>query len=304
MARKSDNPLILNLGAFGKHPAWDDHIDDLGLETDRLVEVRRRLYAEGISANVDAGAWDKLEDGARLPIFEHQILWLTSEEACLGRIWSSRDAKGRTQYPMALVVEGVGVDPAWLVRTAGPRLERCRSLCAEMGEQDKVRGAIDQLRADLRSELATAGDQAADRWEPDPYLLAAIADRTELATDGQKALGLVRVLYEIEKEMDEFRRPDSKSWRRSRLISGRPRHMRVPGWGDSGACLLAWGAFMRSQLALEAPLVLIAPVRPGGALSGLGGHCGGGARADRVVLPPRRRSRSGAAHGDPVHDRR
>ncbi len=264
MARKSDKPLSLNFGAFGKHPAWDDHIDDLGLETDRLVEVRRRLYAEGISANVDSGAWDKLEDGARLPVFEHSILWLWGEEVCFGRIWSSRDAKGRTQYPMALVAEGVGVDPAWLVRTAGPRLERGRSSCAEIGEQDKVREAIDQIRADLRSELAAAGDQAADRWEPDPYLLAAIADRSELATDGQKALGLVRLMYEIEKEMDEFRRPDSKSWRRSRLLTGRPRHMRVPGWGEAGACMLTWGAFLRTQLAEEAPIVLIAPVRPGG----------------------------------------
>ena len=80
MARKSDKPPSLNLGAFGKHPGWDDHIDDLGLETDRLVEVRRRLYAEGISSNVDSGAWDKLEDGARLPVFEHLILWLTPDE--------------------------------------------------------------------------------------------------------------------------------------------------------------------------------------------------------------------------------
>lgn len=264
MARKSDKPLSLNLGAFGKHPGWDDHIDDLGLETDRLVEVRRRLYAEGISSNVDSGAWDKLEDGARLPVFEHLILWLTPDEVCLGRLWSSRDAKGRTQYPMALVAEGVGVDPAWLVRTAGPRLERARSLCAEEVEQDKVRASIDQLREDMRSELAAAGDQAVDHWEPDPYLLAAIADRSELATDGQTALGLRRLLYEVEKEMDEFRRPDSKSWRRSRLMTGRPRHMRVPGWGDAGACILAWAAFMRSQLAEEAPLVLIAPVRLGG----------------------------------------
>ncbi len=25
------------LGAFGKHPGWDDHIEDLGLETDSLI---------------------------------------------------------------------------------------------------------------------------------------------------------------------------------------------------------------------------------------------------------------------------
>ena len=43
------------------HPGWNDNVDDMGFETDRLVAVKRQLYIQGMSANIDAGAWDKLE---------------------------------------------------------------------------------------------------------------------------------------------------------------------------------------------------------------------------------------------------
>ena len=52
------------LSAFGKHPGWNDHIDDLGLDTDALVTAKRLLYVQGISQNIDAGAWDALEPPA------------------------------------------------------------------------------------------------------------------------------------------------------------------------------------------------------------------------------------------------
>lgn len=38
----------LFLAVFGKHPGWDDHIDDLGIETKRLAEVKRVMYFECI----------------------------------------------------------------------------------------------------------------------------------------------------------------------------------------------------------------------------------------------------------------
>jgi hypothetical protein len=33
------------VGAFGKHPAWNDHMDDVGLLTSSLVMLRRSLMA-------------------------------------------------------------------------------------------------------------------------------------------------------------------------------------------------------------------------------------------------------------------
>ncbi len=51
----------LHLAAFGKHPGWNDHTDDLGLDTDALVNAKRLLYVQGISQNIDSGAWDKID---------------------------------------------------------------------------------------------------------------------------------------------------------------------------------------------------------------------------------------------------
>ena len=37
---KSSRAPFINLGAFGKHPGWDDHIDDLGLESSQLINAK------------------------------------------------------------------------------------------------------------------------------------------------------------------------------------------------------------------------------------------------------------------------
>jgi hypothetical protein len=52
------------LAAFGKHPGWNDHLDDLGLDTQPLINAKRLLYLQGISQNIDSGAWDKLADAS------------------------------------------------------------------------------------------------------------------------------------------------------------------------------------------------------------------------------------------------
>jgi hypothetical protein len=30
-----------HLGAFGKHPGWNDHLDDQGLDTNELINLKR-----------------------------------------------------------------------------------------------------------------------------------------------------------------------------------------------------------------------------------------------------------------------
>src|SRR5688572_20736555 len=67
----SDGGPSLYLAAFGKHPGWDDHIDDLGLETDLLIRVKQLLYIEGIASNLDKGSWDELAPPDRLEKFNH-----------------------------------------------------------------------------------------------------------------------------------------------------------------------------------------------------------------------------------------
>ena len=63
------------LGAFGKHPGWDDHIDDIGLETDSLLLAKQILYVDGIGGQISSGEWEKLDSAQRLGEFKHVFLW-------------------------------------------------------------------------------------------------------------------------------------------------------------------------------------------------------------------------------------
>jgi hypothetical protein len=72
------------VGAFGKHPGWDDHIDDIGLETEYLTELKRCLYIEGIGGNIDSGAWQRLETELHAQPFEHQFVWLRGDDILVG----------------------------------------------------------------------------------------------------------------------------------------------------------------------------------------------------------------------------
>jgi hypothetical protein len=63
------------LGAFGKHPGWDDHIDDIGLETESLLLAKQILYVDGIGGQVNSGEWERLDGARRLAEFKHIFLW-------------------------------------------------------------------------------------------------------------------------------------------------------------------------------------------------------------------------------------
>ena len=48
-------PGSAHVGAFGKHPGWDDHLDDIGLNTEPLIAAKQYLYVQGIGGVIDAG---------------------------------------------------------------------------------------------------------------------------------------------------------------------------------------------------------------------------------------------------------
>ena len=83
------------VAAFGKHPGWDDHIDDIGLETDIIIAVKRILYVQGVGGNIDSGSWDKLQENQPIEEFKHTLVWCIDGNLIVGRLWSSRDGKAR-----------------------------------------------------------------------------------------------------------------------------------------------------------------------------------------------------------------
>ena len=144
----------VHLAAFGKHPGWNDHIDDLGLETDRLVAVKRILYLEGIGAAIDSGAWDKLHESQRVEGFGHILVWRTGGDVIVARMWSSSDGKGRTKYPMIVCAQLRGVPLQQALERVLPVLEGVQKACQETTSADAVRGIVGSARTQLRNLLA------------------------------------------------------------------------------------------------------------------------------------------------------
>ena len=121
------------LAAFGKHPGWDDHIEDLGLETESLNLAKRVLYVQGVGGQIDRGAWEKLKEEQRIPAFNHTFVWRRGGAFLIGRMWSSSDGKGRTRYPMIVCAHCVGVPLTWGWQMVLPRLLDLEKACQLRG---------------------------------------------------------------------------------------------------------------------------------------------------------------------------
>lgn len=142
-------PPSVHLGAFGKHPGWNDHMDDIGLDTDSILTAKRLLYLQGIAANVSAGTWEQCEESKRLPNFNHVFRWQRGDQYLLGRMWSSRDGKGRAHFPMILCAHIAGT-PAPRAEDVRQCLEKIRHQCLETVSAETVRAVLAEGLRSLR----------------------------------------------------------------------------------------------------------------------------------------------------------
>lgn len=240
------------LAAFGKHPGWDDHIEDQGLETPRLVETRRLLYTEGVGKVIDAGSWDKLTDEQRSPNFAHVFAWSREEGLFLGRLWSSVDGKGRSKYPMIVVAQLSGVSASWALREVLPRLEQIEIRCKAAKTASEVKSILDAERERIRiqvNDAPVAGDTIIETTDA----VRALASRSEW---GEGAGGLRRVLYAIDREMASYRSLEVGT--RSKMLDDQPQHFRAPACAEGHAnSLLAWLGVMVRELTPEAPVMVL-----------------------------------------------
>lgn len=245
----------VHVGAFGKHPGWDDHIDDQGLDTALLTELKSLLYVRGMSGNIDSGAWEALAPTARLEGFDHVFVWRTESGVVVGRFWSSSDGKGRKKYPMVVCAQSDEIDLAWACRRALPRLEVLEEECREATTASDVIGAVDRAREDLRS--GNGGQEGASGSGD----LSATKRLADLEALGPSRQGMHRLLYAMERDMTAFR-PVGGGSSSVRTSEARAQHERVPrGLDKPGEALLAWSEFFAEHLAQNVPVMLILPVR-------------------------------------------
>lgn len=247
------------LGAFGKHPGWDDHIDDIGLETDRLVTLKRMLYLEGIGAAIDSGAWENADPEMQVEGFGHVLVWDARDDVVAARLWSSRDGKGRSKYPMVVAAHCRGTGPAWVIDAVLPALERLEAACRAAAGAPAVVDGIAATRASLRQEATGLADRPPAR--PARRTLAAVADRPEMAGPSPRT-GFHRLMYQMERDAADYllgtdARPASGTWSRNSRL--RPQHLRVPACGASpGETIDLWLALLRLLVHPAAGVMVIA----------------------------------------------
>jgi hypothetical protein len=144
-------------GMFGKHPGWNDHIEDLPLPTASMATAKQLLYVQGIGAQISSGAWTRLEDDAKLPGFDHSFVWLRGDQFLAGRMWASSDGKRRSHFPMIALVHGANLERDRVLGAIFAKLESVATLCRATRSAAKVREVCEGWSAATDVPDADAG---------------------------------------------------------------------------------------------------------------------------------------------------
>lgn len=241
------------VAAFGKHPGWDDHIDDIGLETDIIIAAKRILYVQGVGGNIDSGSWDKLQENQPIEEFKHTLVWCIDGNLIVGRLWSSRDGKGRTSYPMVVCVQCCQLPLEWVLKNILPLLERVEKTCAATTSAADVRLTIENAQKELR--------QLTQQCEPSPILPAVRTDVMAKLTEypemgGPNHQGLLRILYHIEREIAQDHLDTSKG------KAFRPTLLRVPISPPSVIeSVPLWINFLLTKFGINTSVLMLMPLQ-------------------------------------------
>jgi hypothetical protein len=239
------------IAAFGKHPGWDDHIDDIGIETDVLVAVKRILYIQGIGSNIDSGSWDKLEENQRLEKFGHVFVWCMNGDLVVGRLWSSRDGKGRSSYPMVVCVQCSKLPLPWVLTNILPRLEEIEQACIGTKSADDVQRIIEDARNQFR-QLAQGCKPARKIKVECSHVLSKFAELPEMGPSRQ---GLHRVLYHIDREIVQA---GSGAGKGGKL---RPALIRLPGSSPAvQEHIILWISFLLAKFGPKTHILVLMPL--------------------------------------------
>lgn len=237
---RRDAPPIVHLAAFGKHPAWNDHMEDINLHTVTFLEAKRYIYLQGISGQIDSGAWDKPSGVAG---YDHWLLWHRPGEMLLGRLLASSDGKGRTRYPFVVLAHIINLPLAAALASCAPLLEEIARQARAAESPEKMR----QIIVHARVRLADAAAAAPDLPTPLPPGVSPQIDAT----------GWARIYHVLENQLHPYgpgARPQNPPCR----------HLRIPAASsDPVQNLLWWAACWLTQLEPQVPELLISPAHAG-----------------------------------------
>ena len=142
-------PPLLAVSIFGKHPGWDDHMEDVGHQFPDMLAFKRMIYVEGIGGNIDSGSWAHLPDAQRLAEFNHLLIYSFEDYYILASIAASRDGKGRSLYPLITAVEARGYSLADIVEHVGPLILKLRDNVLATSSATAVQSAVQAAQKSL-----------------------------------------------------------------------------------------------------------------------------------------------------------
>ena len=193
LAKAIGAPPGVHLGAFGKHPGWDDHVEPIGLDSEPLVAAREILYVRGIGGVVDTALWDKKPEET-LPGIEHLFCWTSDGDTLIGRMWSSTDGKGRSKYPMAAAAH-FGLPFSYTLAARAARvLADVEARCKQAVTAPEVRAVFAAGSEALRAALAQPPDSLGA--EPDRAVCSRVAHEMWL----DQGETFPRVLYALQEK--------------------------------------------------------------------------------------------------------
>jgi len=240
------------LCGFGKHPGWNDHLDDIGVITDSLVRAKALIY-DGIAHQVESAAWEKGGAEKIAPGFNHTIHWRRLNESLTGLMWSSSDGKGRSLYPMITLAHCVGQPFGWQAEHVLPAL-------AEVGEKCRAT----KLSSSVVAVLNAAQESLRARVPDNPVLSPAgssIGEKNWTAFFLREPELLRRVLYHLCVNFTPFA-PGSAAWcEGKKMASVHARCLRLPVVPEAtpAESLNAWLSFLATQLDPAVPLLGLLP---------------------------------------------
>ncbi len=224
-------------------------MDDIGVDTSGLSELKQILYVNGIGAQINAGEWDKLDDTQRLPRFSHLLLWRRPSYWIAGRIWSSSDGKGRSLYPMIACCQFSDVNGLDACRRVFPLLQTLEEEIKAAPAADGVRAACGRVRASLRTVLDETAPTA-PAVEDGPLL------EQMQGTAGEE--GLLRAAYQVQTQMAPF--AEGAPPARPGDHAPRPQQLRGPvAKTHPVESLLLWTRFFTTFCHRQAPLMFFLP---------------------------------------------
>jgi hypothetical protein len=278
-AVKSRDGSRFLLTLFGKHPAWDDHMEDIGIDTPSLADFKRWLYVDGIRTNLDSGAWEQMPEDHRVPLWDHRLLMTGSKGMILARLWASSDGRGRRAYPMIaathLPTSRLPADLAPLFEA----LDGVKQACIETDTQEGVRDAARQGSVALESAVKRLSPLPPEG--PSAQVRMDFLDSSEM---GPARTGFERVLHVLSSDLAAFS-PSAKVKQPARA-----RAIRIPvPTARAEPSLLLWHAFFSPHLRPDVIWTTVHPVDAPWADIIVGGPEGDSVfrfRASSVEIPP------------------